>query len=283
MLQIFIRGIKNLFWRGKSTGTSAPLSMIETTITLKPKEDWRLGVTLKKLVRELDEAIQFPGLANAWTMPIKTRIDMLSTGIKTLVGLKIMGSNSIVLSKLGEQIAQVLRKVPGTVSVFPDKTIGGNYLDFEINRDAIAQYGLVVGDVQDVIMSAIGGMNVTHTVEGLARYPVNVQYSCAFRDNLPALKRVLITTPSGAKIPISEVATVRIHKGPPMIKSENSKRTAWLYVDIPGVDVGSYVKKAQEVVDKAVDFPSGYSIVWSGQFEYVKRAEARLKVMVPIV
>ncbi|NOY78642.1 MAG: efflux RND transporter permease subunit [Calditrichaeota bacterium] len=269
--------------RAETATDPAPLSMIETTITLKPKKDWRPGMTLKKLVRELDDAIQFPGLTNAWTMPIKTRIDMLSTGIKTPVGVKIMGSNLTILSKLGEQIAQVLRKVPGTVSVFPDKTIGGNYLDFEINRDAIARYGLTVGDVQDVIMSAIGGMNVTHTVEGLARYPVNVRYSRAFRDNLPALKRVLISTPTGAQIPISEVATIRIHKGPPMIKSENSKRTAWLYVDIRGVDVGSYVKKAQDVVNKGIEFPSGYSIVWSGQFEYMKRAEARLKVMVPIV
>ena len=269
--------------RAETATDPAPLSMIETTITLKPKEKWRPGMTMKKLVRELDQAIQFPGLTNAWTMPIKTRIDMLSTGIKTPVGVKIMGSDLSVLSQLGERIAQVLREVPGTVSVFPDKSIGGNYLDFEIDRDAVARYGLTVGDVQDVIMSAIGGMNVTYTVEGLARYPVNVRYARELRDNLPALKRVLIATPSGAKIPISEVAAIRIRKGPPMIKSENSKRTAWLYVDIRDVDVGSYVKKAQDVVREKIDFPAGYSLVWSGQFEYMERAAARLRIMIPIV
>ena len=268
--------------RAETATDPAPLSMIETTITLKPKDRWRPGMTMKKLVNALDSAIQFPGLTNAWTMPIKTRIDMLSTGIKTPVGVKILGSDLTVLSKLGQQISQVLRQVPGTVSVFSDKTVGGNYLDFEINREVIGRYGLTVGDVQDVIMSTIGGMNVTHTVEGLARYPVNVRYNRDFRENLPALQQILISTPSGAQIPISEVANIRIHKGPPMIKSENSKRTAWLYVDIRGVDVGSYVKKARRIVEEKIGFPAGYSIVWSGQFEYMKRAEARLKIVIPI-
>ena len=269
--------------RAETATDPAPLSMIETTITLKPKKAWRPGMTMKKLVRELDRSIHFPGLTNAWTMPIKTRIDMLSTGIKTPVGIKIMGSDLSVLSSLGNRIAQALRNVPGTVSVFPDKTIGGNYLDFEIDRDAIARYGLTVGDVQDVIQSAVGGMNVTYTVEGLARYPVNVRYARELRDNLPALRRVLVTTPSGAKIPIEEITRIRIRKGPPMIKSENSKRTAWLYVDIRGVDVGTYVKQAQKVVAEKINFPAGYSIVWSGQFEYMQRAAARLRIMIPIV
>ncbi|HDL19512.1 MAG TPA: efflux RND transporter permease subunit, partial [Bacteroidetes bacterium] len=232
--------------------------------------------------KELDAAIQFPGLTNAWTMPIKTRIDMLSTGIKTPVGIKLMGDDLQVLSDLGQKIAAVIKNVPGTLSVFPDKTVGGNYLDFDIKRGEAARYGLTVGDIQDVIMSAIGGMNVTQTVEGLERYPVNVRYSRELRDNLPALQRVLIPTPTGAQIPISYVADIKIHKGPPVIKSENARKTAWLYVDLRDIDVGTYVKNAKEVIANAIDFPEGYSIVWSGQYEYMQRAQQRLRIMIPI-
>ncbi|HHE54810.1 MAG TPA: efflux RND transporter permease subunit, partial [Caldithrix abyssi] len=248
----------------------------------KPKDQWRPGMTMEKLIKELDAAIQFPGLTNAWTMPIKTRIDMLSTGIKTPVGVKIMGPDLQTLSDLGERIANVLKEVKGTLSVFPDKTVGGNYLDFKIKRKEAARYGLTVGDVQDVIKSAIGGMNVTYTVEGLERYPVNVRYSRELRDNLSALKRVLVPTPAGAQIPLEYLADMEITKGPPVIKSENARRTAWLYVDIRDIDVGTYVKNARKAVFDKVDFPEGYSVVWSGQYEYMERAQKRLQVVVPI-
>jgi Cu(I)/Ag(I) efflux system membrane protein CusA/SilA len=260
----------------------APLTMIETTITLKDKKQWRPGMTLEKLIEELDRAVQFPGLTNAWTMPIKTRIDMLSTGIKTPVGIKLMGPDLQTLSDLGEEIEAVIRQVPGTASVISERVTGGNYIDFVIDREAAARYGLSVGDVQDVIMSAIGGMNVTTTVEGLERYPVNVRYSRELRDNLSALKRVLIPAPSGAEIPLGQVADLQIKKGPAAIKSENARRTAWLYLDLREIDVGTYVKMARQVVDRTVEFPAGYSIVWSGQYEYMQRAQERLRLVVPI-
>ncbi|RMH87144.1 MAG: efflux RND transporter permease subunit [Calditrichaeota bacterium] len=268
--------------RAETATDPAPLSMIETTITLKPQDQWRPGMTIEKLVNEMDKAIQFPGLTNAWTMPIKTRIDMLSTGIKTPVGIKLMGPDLEVLSDLGQKVAAAVRNVPGTVSVFSDKTVGGNYLDYTIKREEAARYGLTVGDVQDVIMSAVGGMNVTQTVEGLERYPVNVRYSRELRDNLTDLNRVLIPTPIGAQIPLSYVADIHIRKGPPVIKSENARKTAWLYVDIRDVDVGTYVKNAKQVVEEQITFPEGYSIVWSGQYEYMQRAQKRLRIVVPI-
>ncbi len=268
--------------RAETATDPAPLSMIETTITLKPKSQWRAGMTMDKLIKQLDAAIQFPGLTNAWTMPIKTRIDMLSTGIKTPVGIKIMGSDLKVLSRLGQKIASVLKDVPGTQSIFPDKTVGGNYLNFKIKRAEAARYGLTVGDVEDVIQSAIGGMNVSYTVEGLERYPINVRYERELRDNLPAIRRILVPTLTGAQIPLEYVADISISKGPPVIKSENARRSAWLYIDIRDIDVGTYVKNAQKVVDAKVDFPEGYNIVWSGQYEYMERASKRLRIVVPI-
>jgi len=268
--------------RAETATDPAPLTMIETTITLKDEKQWRPGMTIEKLIEELDRAVQFPGLTNAWTMPIKTRIDMLSTGIKTPVGIKLMGPDLQTLSNLGEEIEAVIRQVPGTASVIAERVIGGNYIDFVIDREAAARYGLSVGDVQDVIMSAIGGMNVTTTVEGLERYPVNVRYSRELRDNLSALKRVLIPAPSGAEIPLGQVADLQIKKGPAAIKSENARRTAWLYVDLRDIDVGTYVKMARQVVDSTVEFPAGYSIVWSGQYEYMHRAQERLRLVVPI-
>ncbi len=268
--------------RAETATDPAPLSMLETIITLKPKHEWREEMTIDQLVRELDDAINFPGLTNAWTMPIKTRIDMLSTGIKTPVGIKIMGPNLTVLSDLSQQVAAVVQTVPGTLSAFPDKTVGGNFLDYKINREEAARYGLTVGDIQDVIMSAIGGMNITQVVEGLERYPVNVRYSRELRDNLPALNRVLIPTPTGAQIPLSYVADFSIVKGPPMIKSENARKTSWVYVDIRDIDVGTYVNQARTAINEQVTFPEGYSIVWSGQYEYIERAQQRLQLVVPI-
>jgi Cu(I)/Ag(I) efflux system membrane protein CusA/SilA len=268
--------------RAETATDPAPLSMIETIITLKPQEEWPAGMTMDKLVEEMDKQLHFPGLTNAWTMPIKTRIDMLSTGIKTPVGIKLMGPDLGVLADLAQKVALVLKDVHGTLSAFPEKTVGGNYFDFNINREEAARYGLTVGDVQDVIMSAIGGMDVTQTVEGLERYPVNVRYQRELRDNIEDLKRVLIPTPTGAQIPIGQVADIVIRKGPPGIKSENARRTAWIYVDLKDIDVGTYVDIARKVVDQKVKLPTGYSMVWSGQYEYMQRAQQRLRLVVPI-
>jgi len=268
--------------RADTATDPAPLTMIETTIQLKDEKAWRPGMTMEKLVQELNDAVQFPGLTNAWTMPIKTRIDMLSTGIKTPVGIKLLGPDLQTLSDLGERIEAVIRQVPGTASVISERVTGGNYLDFVIDREAAARYGLTVGDVEEIIMSAIGGMNVTTTVEGLERYPVNVRYSRELRDNLTALKRVLVPTPAGVQVPLGQVADLQIKKGPPAIKSENARRTAWLYVDVRDIDVGTYVKMAKRVVDTSVSFPSGYSIVWSGQYEYMQRAQQRLRLVLPV-
>jgi Cu(I)/Ag(I) efflux system membrane protein CusA/SilA len=239
-------------------------------------------LTTDELVDDLDRAIQFPGLTNAWTMPIKTRIDMLSTGIKTPVGIKLMGPDLQVLSDLGANIEAVVQDIPGTLSAFSERVTGGNYVDFEIDRREVARYGLTVEDVQMVIMSAIGGMNVTYTVEGLERYPVNLRYSRELRDDIEQLRRVLVPTPTGAQVPLNQLADLSIHKGPPGIKSENARRTAWIYVDLRGVDVGSYVKQAKAVVESEVEFPAGYSIVWSGQYEYMQKARKTLNVIVPV-
>ncbi len=268
--------------RAETATDPAPLSMMETTIMLKPQEEWREGMTIYKLMDEMNSAIKFPGVTNAWTMPIKTRVDMLSTGIKTPVGLKIAGDDLKTLERLGKEIEAVLRDVPGTLSVYSERVVGGNYLDFNIDRKRAARYGLTVGDVQDVIQSAIGGMNITTTVEGLERYPVNLRYGRELRSDIPSLRRVLISTPTGAQIPIAQVADIQIRKGPPSIKSENARLNAWIYVDLKGIDVGTYVQKAQKIVGSAIKFPPGYTLTWSGQFEYMQRAKARLKVVVPL-
>ncbi|MDF1552616.1 MAG: efflux RND transporter permease subunit [Deferrisomatales bacterium] len=239
-------------------------------------------LTITELTDDLNAAIQFPGLTNAWTMPIKTRIDMLSTGIKTPVGIKLMGPDLQVLSDLGAQIEAVVQEIPGTLSAYSERVTGGNYVDFDIRRREIARYGLTVADVQEVIMTAIGGMNVTQTVEGLERYPVNLRYSRELRDDIEQLKRVLVPTPTGAQVPLGQLTDLSIHKGPPGIKSENARKTAWIYVDLKGVDVGSYVKQAKQVVEREVQFPAGYSIVWSGQFEYMEKARKTLNVIVPV-
>jgi Cu(I)/Ag(I) efflux system membrane protein CusA/SilA len=215
-------------------------------------------------------------------MPIKTRIDMLSTGIKTPVGIKLMGPDLEVLSELGSRIEAVIRDVPGTLSAYSERVTGGNYLDFNIRRGEIARYGLTIADVQEVIMTAIGGMNVTSTVEGLERYPVNLRYNRELRDNIERLKRVLVPAPTGAQVPLVQLADFNIHKGAASIKSENARRSAWIYVDLRGIDVGSYVKMAKRVVEREVSLPTGYSIVWSGQFEYMERARKRLNIIVPV-
>jgi Cu(I)/Ag(I) efflux system membrane protein CusA/SilA len=268
--------------RAETATAPAPLSMLETTIRLKPKQEWpNPDKTTRELMAEMDAAIKFPGLANAWTMPIKTRIDMLSTGIKTPIGIKVSGPDLTVLEQLANDIEQVLKPLPDTLSAFGDKAAGGYYLDFDINREEAARYGLTIGDVQEIIQSAIGGMNVTQTVEGLERYPVNLRYPRELRDNLDSLKRVLVPTPTGAQIPLSLVADLTLRRGPPVIKSENSRPNAWIYVDIKTSDIGGYVARAKQVVAAQVDIPAGYTLVWSGQFEYMERASARLRMVVP--
>ena len=297
--------------RAETATDPAPLSMLETTIMLKAEDEWRKlptprfysdwpqwtewvkkplrwvlpeekTITVAQLTEELNNAIQFPGLTNAWTMPIKTRIDMLSTGIRTPVGIKIMGDDLQTLSDLGEEIEALVRTLPGTLSAFSERVTGGNYLDFVIDRAEIARYGLTVADVQDIIQSAIGGMNVTQTVEGLERYSVNIRYMRDYRNDLPALNRVLIPLRDGGHIPISQVADIQIKKGPPAIKSENARRTAWIYVDLKGIDVGTYVENARKAVAEQVKLPPGYNIVWSGQYEYIEATRARLMVIIPM-
>ena len=268
--------------RADSATDPAPLSMIETTITLKPKSEWREGVTLPKLIAELDGKIRFPGLTNAWTMPIKTRIDMLSTGIKTPVGIKISGPDLLVLEKIGKEIEATLRALDGTLSVYSERVVGGNYFDVDIDRARIARYGLTIGDVQDVIQTAVGGMNISQTVEGLERYPVNLRYSRELRDNISALRRVLVPTPSGAQIPLEQLAELNFAKGPPAIKTENARPTAWVYIDLDNIDVGNYVKQAKTALENEVGLPPGYTLNWSGQFEYLERARQRLGLIVPL-
>lgn len=268
--------------RAETATDAAPLSMIETTISLKPKEEWpNPDKTTKQLMSEMDQAINFPGLANAWTMPIKTRIDMLSTGIKTPVGIKVSGPDLNVLQSISGEIERAMKTIPETTSAFGDRAVGGYYLDFDINREAASRYGLTVGDVQDVIQSAIGGMNVTETVEGLERYPVNLRYPRELRDDFESLKRVLIPTPTGSQIPLVQVAELNLRRGPPVIKSENSRPNAWIYVDINTSDIGGFVSKAKQVLADKVTIPAGYTVVWSGQFEYMERAAKRLKIVVP--
>jgi len=270
--------------RAETATDPAPLSMLETTIRLKPRSEWPdPSKTTKELMNEMDASIKFPGLANAWTMPIKTRIDMLSTGIKTPIGIKVSGPDLNVLERIAGDIEQVTKKLPDTLSAFGDKAAGGYYLDFDIHREEAARYGLTIADVQDVIASAIGGMNVTQTVEGLERYPVNVRYPRELRDSPEALKRVLIPTPTGAQIPLSLVADLKLRRGPPVIKTEDSQPNAWIYIDIKTSDIGGYVSRAREIVEAEVTIPAGYNLVWSGQYEYMQRAKERLSVVIPVV
>ncbi|MGJ0428509.1 efflux RND transporter permease subunit [Methylobacter sp.] len=269
--------------RAETATDSAPLMMIETTIQLKPKSQWPdSDKTTRQLMDEMNEAIKFPGMANAWTMPIKNRIDMLSTGIKTPVGIKVSGPDLNVLQSLSQQIEQLMKTLPETLSAYGDRVVGGYFLDFDINREAAARYGLTVGDVQDVIQSAIGGMNITETVEGLERYPVNVRYPRDFRDNIGALRRVLVPTPAGAQIPLALVADLTLRRDTDVIKSEGARPNAWVYVDITTSDIGGFVNRAKQTLAENLQIPAGYTVSWSGQFEYMERAAERLQVVVPV-
>ncbi|MBH0034955.1 efflux RND transporter permease subunit [Pseudoalteromonas sp. NZS71_1] len=268
--------------RAETATDPAPLTMIETFIQLKPKDEWREGMTLEKLKKELDGLVKFPGLTNAWVMPIKTRIDMLATGIKTPVGIKVAGPKLSEIQKIGQQIEVLLKDVQGTASVYSERVAGGRYIKVDINREKAARYSLNISDVQQVVSTAIGGTNVTKTVEGQERYPVNLRYPQAYRDSPEELMLLPIVTPTGQRIALGDVADVFIEDGPPGIKSENARLNGWSFIDIDGVDIGTYVEHAQQVLDKDLILPAGYSITWAGQYEYMQRAKDKLTYVLPL-
>lgn len=268
--------------RAESATDPAPLTMIETTIKLKPKSEWRPGLTLDNLKAELDERVNFPGMSNAWVMPIKTRIDMLSTGIKTPVGIKISGPDLNVIESIGEAVEEVVEQVDGASSVYAERVAGGRYVKVDINRVRAARFGLNIEDVQDVVSTAIGGMNVTETVEGLERYPVNIRYPREHRDSEQKLRNLPIVTPDGRHISLGQVTDIHVVEGPPMIKSENARPNGWVFVDIQDRDLGSFVADAKAKVAEQVRLPPGYSIGWSGQYEHMQRAKERLQIVVPM-
>ena len=266
----------------ESATDPAPMEMMETVIALKPEREWRRGMTPERLVEEMDRAVRLAGVSNAWTMPIKGRIDMLTTGIRTPVGIKIFGPDLDVIESIGKQIERTVQGVRGTRNVYAERVSGGYFYDFEIDRDAIARYGLRIRDVEKVIESAIGGENVSQTIEGRERYPINLRYPRDFRSSPEALERTLISTPTGAQIPLAQVARLTPRRGAPVVRSEAAQVTGWVFVDVTGRDIGSYVAEAKSAVEREVRLPGGYTLVWSGQYEYMQRAKARLQIMVPI-
>jgi copper/silver efflux system protein len=266
-----------------STATDpAPMEMFETVINLKPKEQWRSGVTIDSLTAEMDKALQFPGVSNAWTMPIKARIDMLSTGIRTPVGVKVIGTDLVEIDELGRQIEQVLRAVAGTSSAYAERNIGGYYLEINPDRLALARYGIMVQDVQDTIATALGGQTVTTTIEGRQRFTVNMRYPRDLRDNPKKIASdILVPMPAGGAVPLGEIAAVELTRGPTSIRTENGQLAGYIYVDIHDRDLGGYVADAQRAVQASIQFPPGYYLVWSGQYEYLERAASRLRMVVP--
>ncbi|OGW85671.1 MAG: cation transporter [Omnitrophica bacterium RIFCSPLOWO2_01_FULL_45_10] len=279
--------------RSETSTDPAPFSMMETTAILKPRSQWRKvpilkfipfikrSVTFDELVAEMDKSMQFPGVSNAWTMPIKARIDMLTTGVRTPVGIKIFGSDLKEIEKIGAHMEMALKNVPGTRSVYAERTAGGYFVDFDLKREQIARYGLTIDDVNMVIMSAVGGENISTTVEGRERYPINVRYPRELRDDLEKLKRVLIPTMSGAQVPLEQLADIKLTLGPAMIRDENGMLSGYVYVDMAGRDIGGYVRDAKKAVSKEVKLPLGYSITWSGQYEYMERVRKRLGIFIP--
>jgi Cu(I)/Ag(I) efflux system membrane protein CusA/SilA len=292
--------------RAETSTDPAPFSMMETTVMLKPPSEWRFKkqwysnwapdwlkkhvlsrvapehISWDELIAELDQNVRLPGVTNAWTMPIRNRIDMLSTGIRTPIGIKVLGPDLREIEKIGARIETLLRNVPGTRSVFAERVAGGYFLDFDLRRDQLARYGLTVADAQNIVMSAIGGENITTTVEGRARYPVNIRYPRELRDNVDRLREVLVPTPSGAQIPIAQIADIKKVTGPSMLRDENGMLAGYVFVDLSSSDIGGYVDKAKEIVNKGLQVPTGYSLVWSGQYENMLRVRERLKVVIPI-
>jgi len=277
-----VKSVFGKMGRAESATDPAPLTMVETTIQFKPKSEWREGMSIKKIQQELDSKLQFPGISNIWVMPIKNRIDMLATGIKTPVGIKVAGPDLNEIEEIGKRIEDVLNDVPGTVSVYAERVVGGRYVTVDIKRREAARFALNIADIQEVVKTALGGMRVAMTVEGLERYPINVRYPRDVRDSLEKLRNLPVVTPAGARIPLGEVADIRIDDGPGMIKTENARLNGWIYIDIEGRDLGSYVQDAQQVVAEKVKLPPGYSISWSGQYEFMVRAIERLTTVVPV-
>jgi Cu(I)/Ag(I) efflux system membrane protein CusA/SilA len=276
--------VKTVFGKAGHAETAtdpAPLSMFETTIQFKPKQEWRSGMTMAKIRAELESRLKLPGISNTWVMPIRTRIDMLATGIKTPVGIKIAGPDLSIIQSIGQELENVLKSVPGTTSVFAERVASAHYIQVDINRLNAARYGLNIEDIQDIIEIAVGGMDISQTVEGRERYPINLRYPRDLRDSLETLRMLPIVTSSGATIPLSAVANVDITEGPDMIRSENARLNGWVYIDIAGRDLGSYVRDAQNVVNQKIKLPPGYSISWSGQYEYLERAKERLMTVAP--
>ena len=267
--------------RADTATDPAPLTMIETTIRLKPRSEWREGMTMDRLKAELDALVQVPSLTNTWIMPIKNRIDMLATGIKTPVGVKVSGPDLDVINAVGTEIEGVLEALPGTASVYADRVTGGRYVTIDVQRADAARFGLNVADVHEIVRSAIGGMNVGESVEGLERYPINVRYPRDLRESLSDLRTLTVVTPAGPQIPLSAVADVAVETGPGVIRTEDARLNGWIYVDVAGDDLGGYVERAQQAVRERVDLPAGYSVGWSGQYEYMQRAAERLRIVVP--
>jgi copper/silver efflux system protein len=269
--------------RGTTSTDNTPMGMVNTTVLLKPREQWRAGMTFEKLQAEMDGRLQFPGFPNVWTQPIRNRLDMLLTGIKTPVGIKVFGSDLVVIEGIGRQIEQILQTVPGTRSVYAERVSQGYFTDIRIDRDAIARYGLRIQDVQDVIQSALGGENITETVEGRERYPVNVRYARDFRESIPALERVLVRTPGGANVPLGQLATIELTTGPAMVRDEDTRLAGYVYVDTATRDIGGYVDQAKAAIAGNLRLPAGYTLQWTGQYEFQVRARERLKILIPIV
>lgn len=268
--------------RADTATDPAPLTMVETLIQLKPRSEWREGMTLETLIAELDATVALPGVTNAWVMPIKTRIDMLATGIKTPVGIKIAGPDLTEIERLGTQVERAVKQVPGTASAFSERVAGGRYIEIVPDRLAAARVGLNVSDINDLVAAAIGGLNVSRSVEGLERYPINIRFPREQRDDLQKLRELPIVTPSGAQIPLAQIAEVRIADGAPMLKSENARLNGWVFVDIRGRDLGRWIAEARQAVAEQVRLPPGYSLTWSGQYEYLERAQERLALVVPL-
>src|SRR5437870_1318349 len=269
--------------RSDSATDNAPLDMYDTTVMLRPREKWRLGMTYEKLIREMDEKLQFPGLTNTWTMPVQNRLDMALTGIKTPVGMKLQGTNLEQIQQLGAKVQQILSGLPQVRSVFAERVSQGFYINVEVNRPEAAKYGLTIGDVQQAVESGIGGMNVAENVEGRSRYPINVRYQRDFRDNVEELSRVLIATPSGAQIPISEVAKISFSRGPAMIRDEDGQLTGYIYIDLNTTDYGGFVDQASKVLREKLQLPAGYTYHWSAEYEFQLRATERMKIILPVV
>ena len=269
--------------RGTTSTDNTPMGMVNTTVTLKPREQWRPGLTLEKLQAEMDAQLQFPGFPNVWTQPIRNRLDMLLTGIKTPIGIKILGADLNEIQRIGGEIERTLQAIPGTRSVYAERVAQGYFTDIQIDREAIARHGLMVGDVEDVVESAIGGQNITRTIEGRERYPVNVRYEQGFRDTLPDLQRVLVKAPGGAQVPLGQLAQITLTPGPAMIRDENGQLAGYVYVDTTTGDIGGYVDRAKQAIGQHVTLPSGYTLLWTGQYEFQVRARERFKVLIPLV